>query len=304
MLLQKVNIFKSKLAVLNNIISFKKKNSFLKRNNNLPKHIAFFSNFLTKRNLILDLSNFSLNSLKSQVYRIQFKKIFLFLKEFKKNQTLNSFGVKFLQLGAKWFKLFQTNRIILKYFYNLKAKKQYFITRYLSIFLKKSLFFFLKFNEFQIINILLRSRFALTYQHAKDLLFLGYIYVNNKKIIDPKFLINVADRVTIIFNETYLINYQYLYLILKKKQKNIKYCFHRWYKHRYDFYKQHTNRFPAWLLKVLYFKFDVPFYLEVDYTILTVIVIRLPKFFFELNYYIFTYLNIYLMRLYNWKYVT
>ena len=153
-------------------------------------------------------------------------------------------------------------------------------------------------------NILLRSKLALTHQHAKELLFMECIYVNRKIVKNSFYIMKVGDSIQINFNFSYLMSYQYIYSNLAIKQKRIKYCFQRWFHNRYDFYKQHTKRFPAWLLNFFFFQFDVPLFLEVDFHALTLFILRKPIFFFEVNFYTFKYINVYLMRLYNWKYLT
>jgi hypothetical protein len=53
----------------------------------------------------------------------------------------------------------------------------------------------------------------------------------------------------------------------------------------------------------MYLRFDIPKFVELDYTILTSIIIYIPNFFFEFDYYFLKFLNLSLLRLYNWKYI-
>lgn len=302
---QKTNKYLNKQELINYLINFKKSNSCLKNSINLPKYVAHLNNFLHKIHQSISFSSIEyIKYLDKISHRISnFKFIFLkknLLSKYIKHSTL----IKFIHLNNKWFKLYYNNRKILKKFLFLKNKKQYFTTKFLSSFLKKSFFNIYENVELNLLNALLRSRFALSYQHAKDLLFLGYVYINGKQCKNDFYLLKSSDCVQLILDDVYLVNYQYQYLNLKKKQKNIKYCFQRWYNHRFDFYKQHTKRFPNWLLKLLFLRLDVPLYIEIDYTTLTFIILRPPFWFYELNTYLYKYINIYFIRLYNWKYLT
>jgi len=54
----------------------------------------------------------------------------------------------------------------------------------------------------------------------------------------------------------------------------------------------------------MYYKMDVPKFLEVDYTVLTAVVLYTPKSVYEVDLYTFKYINYFLLRLYTWKYIT
>lgn len=299
------NFYVSNQNFVENLIKVKKKNSILKKSVDISKHIAYTTQYLTKTSKT-KLFFYHFFNIKKNKYKYASNK-FQHMYDFYKinfNMTQRNFTAKFTQIKTKWFSIFQNNRKTLAFFFSLTTKRQYFLTRFFELFIKYNSKFFFKNYELRVGNILLNGRLALTLQHAKDLLFLGCVRVNAKSVNSFNFLLKSPDKIQLHWNEDFFINYQYLYIILKKKHKNVKYLFRRWYKHKYDFYKQHTYRFPAWLLKLLYFRIDVPKYLEVDYAILTIIVLRQPLFFYELNTYLYNYINMYLMRLYNWKYVT
>lgn len=297
------NNFNKKIISLANIISYKKLNSNLKQSLNLPKYIAHSYNYFNKinQNYYFNLINFvKLNNNKKNK---NFNENLFLYKKLMGGQFGAFSSLKFLFLNTKWFKLYHNNRQLIKFFLFRKKKKQYFLTRLLSSLTKQPFSLFFNNLELNLVNLLVRGRFALSYQHAKDLLFLGYVYINSKKTTNFLYLLKPNDYIQIIFDETYLINYQYFYAYLKNKQKHIKYCFQRWYNNRFDFYKQHTKRFPSWLLKLIFFKLDSPLYLEIDYSTLTMVIIRNPFFFYELNLYLYKFINLYFIRLYNWKYI-
>jgi hypothetical protein len=53
----------------------------------------------------------------------------------------------------------------------------------------------------------------------------------------------------------------------------------------------------------MYYRLDVPKFLEVDYTILTAVILYKPKYLYETDLYTFKYINYFLLRLYIWKYI-
>lgn len=60
---------------------------------------------------------------------------------------------------------------------------------------------------------------------------------------------------------------------------------------------------PKWVSKLVYYKLDVPKFLEVDYTLLCSIILYYPNPLFETDIYNIKYINLSLLRLYNWKYI-
>jgi hypothetical protein len=72
----------------------------------------------------------------------------------------------------------------------------------------------------------------------------------------------------------------------------------------YNVYKQEPTNISKWVTLLLFFKQDVPRFLEVDYSILTCIVLCKPRFLFELSWYVTRFINFFLLRQYSWRYVT
>jgi ribosomal protein S4 len=234
--------------------------------------------------------NYSKNS---QVYK--------FIRLFK---TLKLKKPKILKYRTKWFSIFFNNRKLLRFFYNIKFLRQYRLTKYFSPLSKKPLKIFFNINEYSIINVLVRCRFALTLQHSKDLIDLGYIYINGLKPTNYKHIISVGDLIQVVFSKNFLINYQILQVNLMRKKLDIRYCFERWHKNRRNFYKQHTHRFPTWLYKFMYLTLPIPLFFEVDFTSLSACLVRHAINSKELNQYFTKYISLYNIRLYNWKYTT
>jgi hypothetical protein len=63
---------------------------------------------------------------------------------------------------------------------------------------------------------------------------------------------------------------------------------------------QLSSKMPSWLNKLLFFVCDVPQNIEVDYSILTLIVLYNPDIFYDINWVINDGISSYLIRLYNW----
>lgn len=287
------NLWTNKYRIIQYFIIFKKLNPSLKKFPNISKDVAFGS----KKLKLIKLQWQSHTNLKKNHF---FKKTNLF--KLLKHKTFKQ--CKFIFMRSKWFRIYYNNRKLLKYFYNFRTKKQYFLTKTLIKWIKKSQQSILLSNEFSIVTLLLHSKFCLSYQHARDLIFLGQVYINARQISKINYVAKLSDVIQIIFSKKYFIFHKLLFITFLWKFSKIKYYFNRWYKHRYNFYKQHPKQFPNWLAKLMFFKLDVPLFLEVDYSTLSIIIIRYPYYFYELNLYWYKYINLYLTRLYNWKYVT
>jgi hypothetical protein len=70
-----------------------------------------------------------------------------------------------------------------------------------------------------------------------------------------------------------------------------------------NFYKQSRNRIPSWIGNLLFVYEDVPFYLEVDYIILSIMFVFRKNKFHHFNFFSKKSIALFLLRHYNWKYI-
>jgi len=70
-----------------------------------------------------------------------------------------------------------------------------------------------------------------------------------------------------------------------------------------NIYKQSARHVPSWVLLLSSFFLDIPRFLEIDFIVLTSIILYQPSFNFDFNYIVKKFLNLFLLRLYNWRYI-
>jgi hypothetical protein len=74
-------------------------------------------------------------------------------------------------------------------------------------------------------------------------------------------------------------------------------------KNKYNVNKQQSYHTPSWVLRFMYFRDDLPKFLEVDYLSMTLVILYKPYNFIEYDFYSLKFMSSYLSRLYNWKFI-
>lgn len=271
---------------------------------------CFFINFFEKKSLVINLNNkknLFFKKRNSQKNLIS-KRLAIILKKRKK---LKFFRVKRVDKGNFFFKkfFFKTllrNRNYLKKFFFLNGKvRQKKISKF--IFKQQTGVISNKNHSYEhsLMNILLRSHFFL---FIKDLMFfikMGYIYINNRPVINFSLLVNEGDCVQLpIFNKIFsYINSSKK--ILKKKTMLFKHTAWKFFKQKF-FKKQQQikskkKKTPKYLHLFLLFKLNTPRYLEVDYTTLTIFFLKKQSVFLQSSYYLNKLFSFKMFPLYNFK---
>ena len=66
---------------------------------------------------------------------------------------------------------------------------------------------------------------------------------------------------------------------------------------------KNVENYPKWIENYKFFKNDIPLNLEVDYLSMSIVVLSYSFNEKNLNYFNLKFINLYLNRLYNWKYI-
>lgn len=260
---------------------------------NLKKRLGFFK----KDNKINHYSLYKLNFYKN-IYQSQF-----FTQENQINSDLKTFN-KYIDLGRGSFFMFYKNRLILKNYLFQKKINQRKTTRFLSRLLKFTFKDSLVFFEFSLINYLVKSGFSSSKKEALILLKSGKVYVNGLTIKNPFYFLKKGDVVQLPISVN---NYNYVYYNFDKNFKKLSLLKHIIWKNtrfRNNFYKQPYNRVPSWLNNFFNYGDDVSSNIEIDYTTMSFCLINTSidtvslSSDFDLNF-----LNLYMFRNYNWKYL-
>lgn len=157
--------------------------------------------------------------------------------------------------------------------------------------------------EMSALNILLKTSFVWSLNDARYIISNGYFFINGKLSRNPKEVITEGSRVQLpITNATYswLGNKKKsLYKGYKKANRL------RWYKNRVrsSRFRKRSYYFPKWLFKYALVGVKSPSLLEVDYTMLSAVLLYKPVHFNELNSPLWYYINIHAYSVYLWKYI-
>lgn len=276
----------NKNLLLNEIISLKKKTSLIKKNTDL-KYIDLNRSFLNKENFI---NNFHLNKTNKKANNL--------------NYFYNNFN-KSIDLNKKTKMLFNDNRKIIKNLFNLKYYRKFSLNKNLKKicnFNKKD--FIYNYNN-SLFSILLKSDFFFSKFDCIWFIKNGFISVNSIVTKNKNLILKIYDTINII-NSSYYYSFYKLYfsnLLSNIYKVNLKFWSINKNKYRNTDSKKITLNYPKWIENYKYFKKDIPQFLEIDYISMTVVIINLNLKFKQFDYFDFKFINLYLNRLYNWKFI-
>lgn len=239
------------------------------------------------------------------LYKVNFLKNLSFSKldndlDLDSKNTLN----KFFDLKSNSFKLFYKNRKLIKkilLFKNIKQKKT---TKILSKLIKVSFSRFAKFTEFALYNILLKSKLCYTLTESLFLIKNGFVFLNGLVSKNPLTTIKKSDIIQLVMSDLF---FEFFKINSDKKYRTISSLKHIiWKNNRFsnNFYKQSYNRVPEWVLDISSFYEDVPNYIEIDYTTLSLCLVNNNINFIFYNNNFLNFLNVFMLRNYNWNYLT
>ena len=212
------------------------------------------------------------------------------------------FNNKSFDLKKKKNLVFKKNRTVLKSFLNIKFIRQFNLSKKIRNLIKLGNKPFLLNFEYNIINVISFSNF---FFNKKDIIWFfknSLISLNGFVIKNLKYVLKPFDIINISLNNGYYYYYKnYLNICLNNFYKiNLKLW--KINKRRSDFLKN-VEKCPNWIYNYTFFKHDLPLFLEVDYITMSFILLNYQFKSSYLSYYNLKFLNIYLSRLYNWKFI-
>lgn len=262
------NINFDKFNLLNNYINFKNKFGFFKKINSIKNYYINKNNLTRNYNFESNFNNFKIDrNLNFKNYDFVEKKLFYYLN----------------------------NRKIFKNIFQKNKKKEYYLNKFFKKIIKNKSKNFINFFEFSIKNILLISNFLLSKKDLNFFIINNYVYLNNNLLSNINYILKKNDIVSIIYNK-------YYYFLYKNYLNTINFNFIKYSnflrRNKYDNFK---NEF-FFLNKFLFFKNDIPNYIEVDYISMSIFLVY--NNIFNYNSQELKILNVFLKRLNNWKYLT
>jgi len=284
--------FNTKKQYKTYLLNFKKNISFFKKTENTDKWLLFWAVSRIFTDNIFTKSEFNLYLMPTR----SFNKHLHQLDKETPTRALN-FKYRFIKV------LYENRRIFKKIFF-----RKNFIQRKLS----NKIVNFIKLNqrsallglESNLENVLLRSRFFLTISHVELALTNGIVYLNGRLVKKKKKILKTSDILQLSLVNSYFYFDRFIIQDIKRLKSKLPGKIWNLFKHINNIQKQTPKHFENWYYLLYHFWLDVPKYLEVDYISLSIILIYTPVFYWEFNQFFLKYLNLSLIRLYNWKYIT
>lgn len=276
------NISNSKKASLYHYIMFKKQNSLMKKKYNLYNslHPVYYRKKLRKK-----ITDFNINNI---------------------NSTTSSSILKFINVLSgkkKYRKTILLNRMFFNYLNFNKFKTSKKLSKTIFLNSKLALIRILLKLEYSLFYVITNTNIVKSYSDLKKLLQMSFIFLNRKPVYKTNYNLQPGDVLE------FSLNYKMFNYIQKFKDLSVKYTFKLrtklWFKIKsYSRIKinYNENKLAHSLLKNnILFKNNIPSYLEIDYTTLTIIVLYSSYNYQMYNYSLKKLLVLYLFKLYNWK---
>lgn len=156
--------------------------------------------------------------------------------------------------------------------------------------------------EFKFINILLRSKFSRNYTQATKLILNGYVFINGSVNTNINYIVNQGDIIQIPVSTKWFLRDRQQTSFFNRFVKELDIYTKKNYLlgNRYFFKPRRTER--SWLLENLRNFSKTPTYMEVDYSTLSIIILKKTTNYDEvLPIYTNTFKPL-TARLYNWRY--
>jgi len=245
---------------------------------------------LFRRSTKLDLSSHTI------VKKAQFRLKRMYSKKIKRIKR--PFNVK-----HKFNRLFYINRKVFQNIFNYPLFRQKRFNNSFSYLFKKNYKFLLNSFNFNLVSLLIKSRFVFTKEQALFLIKNKFVFLNGFNKVSIYQTAKQNDIIQLVLHKSYFFFFKRILSSLRLLKKKTGYRVWLLTRFLFNFYKQSPTNIPKWVDKLMYYRLDVPKFLEVDYTILTTVILYKPKYLYETDLYTFKYLNYFLLRLYVWKYI-
>lgn len=277
-----------KKKTINKIIKSKRLTGLFKRKLNIRKTV------LRKRSLLFLFLETKKNKIK---FLNRKKKKELFLKKKWKNRKIININLKNHVKSI----FFENRKIFSCFLKNKKLKKQNKFSKYVINHLNKTSKTLLHSFEFKLAHILIKSHFFDNLSDSSFFIKNGHVIVNNILVRNPNLILNFNDLIRLNNKFNYYFFYRKNLNNSLKMSKKINWAFYKFIK------KQKFNKFfPKvynWINSSIYFGFDIPFYLEVDFINMSIVILIKSLDFKNVSRPNIKYINFYLTRLYNWNYI-
>ena len=231
--------------------------------------------------------------------KIIFKKIIFKSKNKLKFTKNNQKTSKFIDNNSRFLSTIMSNRKVIKFVFFKKHTKQKKITKFLINASKKNNHFIDRISNF-LFFILIQSHFFFFMNDINFFLKNKFVYVNNKIVSNKFFEVGLNDCIKLITFNSYFDYISNIYKFFNKKKFKIKYK--QWKNYKSSNKPTNTKRWlPNFLDKFLFYRLDIPKFIEVDFFTLTIIYLYSDKNIVHKNKFFLKFMSFYMMKMYNWK---
>jgi hypothetical protein len=207
---------------------------------------------------------------------------------------------KFIDNNSRYLSTIISNRKIIKFVFFKKHTKQKKITKFLINVSKKNNFFLDRISNFLFL-ILIQSHFFFFLNDINYFIKNKFVYVNNKLVSNKFFEIKVNDCIKLITFNSYFDYISNIYKFFNKKKTKIKYKQWKNFKSNSKNSLNTKRWLPNFLDKFLFYRLDIPKFLEVDFFSLSIIYLYNDKNIIYKNKFFLKFISFYMMKMYNWK---
>ena len=232
--------------------------------------------------------------------RDNFKKLIYKKLIFKKTTgklKLKQKSSKFIDNTSRFLSIIISNRNVIKSIFFKKHTKQKKITKFLINISKKNNYSFNRISNF-IFLTLIQSHFFFFINDINFFLQNKFVCVNNKPVTNKFFEIKVNDCIKLVNFNSYYDYLKNIYKYFEKKKSKIKYK--QWKNFKVTKFNQNSRRWlPDFLNKFIFYRLDIPKYLEVDFFTLTIIYLYNEKNILYKNKILLKFMSFYLIKMFN-----
>lgn len=130
----------------------------------------------------------------------------------------------------------------------------------------------------------------------------GLVFLNGTPINNSLIFVKIGDRIQLVISTSYYMYINNFFKFFKKKIRFLRYK--RWRFRKYAARNKYKNWNPDFLKYFFLYKTDVSSNLEIDYTTLTIIVIKTTTNIFKTNLRLLRLYSTYFSKSYLWKKIT
>ena len=183
-----------------------------------------------------------------------------------------------------------------KNIYNLSFMSQKHLTHYLANLKNLYDVSFLKYFEFQLKFLLVKSKFFFSLEYSIFYIVNGLVYINGLICKNTKYILFKYDHIQLIFSYNFFIFYRWMKNWSHKRLKKL-------YSNYYFPLSYKKSILPKWFFLYINFNDDVPQFLEIDFFSLSIFIIFEPQSLNNFNWFLSKYFYIFSQKTLNWKYL-